>query len=81
MDSHEKGSLTALLGRAKIRDLAHAVLIGEDVVGLHVAMEDAERVKVLESLEDLVCEELDDILLELGAEGERISPALSGEVG
>ena len=41
-------------------------MITQNVVGLEIAMQDAERVEVLEPFEDLVRKELDDVLLELG---------------
>lgn len=43
-------------------------MVDEDVVGLHVAVEDPERVEVLKAVEDLVREVLDDVLLELREE-------------
>jgi len=40
-------------------------LIDEDVVCFHISMENAERVEIFETVEDLESEEFDDILLEL----------------
>lgn len=57
--------LTALLRSAKVRDFAHAVLVDENVVGFHVAVQDAQVVQVLEAVEDLEREETNDVFLEL----------------
>jgi hypothetical protein len=62
--------IPTLLTRSKVRDLAESVLVDEDVVGLHVAVEDPERMEVLEAVEDLVREVLDDVFFELRGEGE-----------
>ena len=60
-----KTERTTLFRRAEIRDLAHSVLVDQDVVRLHVPMQDAEAVQVLESVQDLECEEANDVFLEL----------------
>lgn len=62
----EGNGRTATLGGTKVRDLAPPLVIAEDVVRLEVAVQNTERVEVLETFEDLVGEELDDALLELG---------------
>lgn len=64
-----KSERTTLFRRAEIRDLAHSVLVDQDVVRLHVPMQDAEAVQVLESVQDLEREEANDVFLELEIEG------------